>query len=84
MLTYLFPTYRFHIVLVHVINATVAPRVTPDPINVTIRNVWGAEGLPGVPDGPGQDVCIAVDRAAVPTGSWEEVVFMFFRPMPII
>ena len=58
--------------------------MTPDPIGVHIRNVWDPEGLPGIPDGPGHDVFTSVDLAAAPTGSWEEVVFKFFRPMPSV
>ena len=56
----------------------------PDPMGVHIPNVWDAEGIPGIPDGPGHDVFTLVDLAAVPTGSWAEVVFMFFRLMPSI
>ena len=58
--------------------------MAPDPISVHIRIVLGAEGLPGIPDGPGHAVFTSVDLAAVPTGSWDKVVFMLFRPMPSI
>ena len=42
-------------------------------MGVHIRNVWGADLLPGISDGPGHDVFTSFDLAAVPTRSWEEV-----------